>query len=385
MSKKKHKSSIPYVRNTKQIKYYSLDNILGYNAIYNIIIGERSNGKTYAALEYGIERFCRSGYKEQFAIIRRWAEEVKGQRASSVFNAHTANNLVYIYTGGEWTDIYYYSGKWYFCRYEDEKRVKMEKPFCYAFSISAMEHDKSTSYPDVTTIVFDEFLTRTMYLPDEFILFQNVLSTIIRQRDNVKIFMLGNTVNKYSPYFAEMGLTHIKQQEQGTIDLYKYGDSGLSVAVEYCKNLEKSKQSNKYFAFENSKLQMITTGGWELNIYPHCPVKYKPNEVMLNYFIIFNGDTLQCEIVDHYEEETQEEYYFTFIHRKTTELKNKETDIVYCPEYNVRENWTRNILRPVHKIHKKILEHFRRQKIFYQDNEVGEIVWNYLNWAKKNA
>lgn len=104
-----------------------------------------------------------------------------------------------------------------------------------------MEHDKSTSYPNITTIVFDEFLTRGSYLKDEFILFTNVCSTIIRQRNDVKIFMLGNTVNKYSPYFSEMGLSNIKNQKQGTIDIYRYGDSDLIVAVEYCASTQSGK------------------------------------------------------------------------------------------------------------------------------------------------
>ena len=38
----------------KQSKYYSLNNILEKNADYNVIFGERSNGKTYAALLYGV-------------------------------------------------------------------------------------------------------------------------------------------------------------------------------------------------------------------------------------------------------------------------------------------------------------------------------------------
>ena len=32
--------------------YYSLDKILSKNAQYNLIFGERSNGKTYAVLNY---------------------------------------------------------------------------------------------------------------------------------------------------------------------------------------------------------------------------------------------------------------------------------------------------------------------------------------------
>ena len=62
-----------------------------------------------------------------------------------------------------------------------DRDIAQDEPFCYAFALSDMEHDKSTAYPRVNTIVFDEFLTRQIYLQDEFVVFMNVLSTIIRR------------------------------------------------------------------------------------------------------------------------------------------------------------------------------------------------------------
>ena len=38
-------------------KYYDLNPILKLDADYNIIFGERSNGKTYAVLKYMIEQY----------------------------------------------------------------------------------------------------------------------------------------------------------------------------------------------------------------------------------------------------------------------------------------------------------------------------------------
>ena len=38
-------------------KYYSLKKILSKNADYNLIIGERSNGKTYATLLYALKQY----------------------------------------------------------------------------------------------------------------------------------------------------------------------------------------------------------------------------------------------------------------------------------------------------------------------------------------
>lgn len=359
-------------------KFYSLKSIMQKNAQYNVIFGERSNGKTYSVLKYALERYTKHG--EQLALVRRWQDDFTGKRGATMFDALVANREIAKLTDGEWTGIYYYGSRWFLCRYdENEKRINDDRPFAYGFSITSMEHDKSTSYPNITTIMFDEFLTRSQYLPDEFVLFMNVISTIVRHRTNVKIFMLGNTVNRYCPYFKEMGLTHIKKMLPGDIDVYRYGDSELTVAVEYCAANKAGKASDFYFAFDNPKLSMITGGTWEIDIYPHCPVKYTPAEILFIYFIEFAGDLLQCEVVQH------EDLNFTFIHRKTTELQNPEYDLIYSPDYSPRPNWRRKITKPTSAIEKKVVEHYLKDKIFYQDNEVGEIVRNYLIWCGKTA
>lgn len=354
------------------MKFYSLRKILQHNATYNIIIGERSNGKTFAVHEHALKEFWEHG--GQLAVIRRWQDDYTGKRGSTMFDGIVNAGVVERVTGGEWTGIYYFSSRWYLCRYEDNKRVAMETPFAYGFAITSQEHDKSTSYPMVKTILFDEFLTRTAYIPDEFVLFCNVLSTIIRQRDDVQIFMLGNTVNKYCPYFKEMGLKHVQDMKQGAIDIYKYGDSKLTVAVEYCKpNSDSGKPSDFYFAFDNPKLNMITGGAWEIDVYPHCPCKYRPKDIMFLFFICFDTNVLQCEVV------RDNKGYFLFIHEKTTEIKNPDRDLVFSlTEWSHARNKRRNILKPEDELGVKIAWFFKHGRVFYQDNEVGEIVANYL-------
>lgn len=358
-----------------KMKFYSTKRIDETGAVYRFIIGERSNGKSYACLSLIVSQYCKTG--KQGAIIRRWADDLKGKRGQQMFDSLVVNGVIDKASEGKWTNVYYYAGKWYLCRYEDDKRITDENPFCYGFALTAMEHDKSTSYPNVTIIVFDEVLTRNMYLPDEFVIFMNVLSTIIRQRNDVVIYMLGNTVNQYCPYFNEMGLKHVADMKPGAIDVYAYGESELRVAVERCDTLNKEgKPSDIYFAFDNPRLSMITGGAWEIDIYPHCPVKYKHKDVLFTFFIQFDRQTLQCEIVQ------ADMSIFIFIHRKTTEIKDPETALIYSTEWSHLPNWRRVINRPNTNIERKIVELFRNDKIFYQDNDTGEIVRNYLNWCK---
>ena len=357
----------------ESVKFYSLTPILSKDCQYNIIFGERSNGKTYAILKYILENYCKHGH--QGALVRRWKEDFRGKRGQQMFDALVSDGLVSRLTDGKYSTIYSYSGKWYLANPDSRtgKMISAPEPFCFGFALSDVEHDKSTSYPKVKTIFFDEFLTRQYYLPDEFVTFMNVISTIVRQRNDVKIFMAGNTVNQYCPYFTEMGLSHIKEMDKGAIEVYKYGESKLRVAVEYADSIsKKGKPSDIYFAFDNPKLTMITGGTWEMAMYPHLPVKYKPNNVIFTYFMRFNDELLQCEIV-HVDNTV-----FTYIHRKTTPIQDENKDIIYELEYDNRPNHIRNMRHCSLPINKKIGQFFADNKVFYQDNEVGEIVRNYL-------
>lgn len=354
-------------------KYYSPTNILKKNAVYNVIIGERSNGKTYSVLKYALKQRIEHG--GQVAIVRRWKEDISGRRAADIWKALLANDEVSKLSNGQWTGVTYWAGKFYLCNYDKEGKPIYNTDsdtLGYCFALSDTEHNKSISYPYITTILFDEFLTKHVYLQDEFVLFMNTVSTIVRQRTNVKIFMLGNTVNKYCPYFQEMGLTHVLQMDQGTIDVYTYGDSKLTVAVEYCATLKASKENNFYFAFNNPRLEMITSGAWELDIYPHLPVKYRPCDVQFTYFICFNGQVYQCEIVE------VKGVPFTFIHDKTTPIKDTDNDLIYTLEYNPKLNYRRNILKPLTKLEERILWFYKSDRVFYQDNTVGDAIHNYL-------
>lgn len=365
----------------KKQLFYSIRYILNHvpDAQYYVVFGERSNGKTYSCLDYGLEDYCKNG--NQMAIIRRYKEDMKGKNGAVMFSALVKNGLVEKYTKGKWNGIYYYSQRWYLMYINpdnpNEKKID-ENPFAYGFALTDMEHDKSTSYPNIKTILFDEFITRSVYLPDEFVTFTNVLSTIIRERDDVKIFMCGNTVNQYCPYFKEMGLSNVRKMDKGTIDVYTYGESRLKVAVEYSDFPQKKKKSDVYFAFNNPKLKMITSGEWEIALYPRLTyeMKYAPKNVYYHYFIQFEEDLLMCDIV------RKGDMIFTFIHRKTTKIKDTDTSIVYNPEISPKPNYRRKITTPMTQTDKRILWFFKNEKVFYQSNEIGEIVRNYFLWCK---
>ena len=155
--------------------FYTLDSILAHNADYNMIYGERSNGKTTSVLRYGLESYINSGYVNQLAIIRRWEEDFKGKNGQQMFENIVNLGWVEELTNKKYNSVYYYSQRWFLCKYDEfgNKTAQADEPFALGFSITSEEHYKSTSYPNVKTILFDEFITRQYYLPEELVKFQN--------------------------------------------------------------------------------------------------------------------------------------------------------------------------------------------------------------------
>ena len=82
-------------------KYYSLNNIKKKNATYNVIFGERSNGKTYAVLKEALKLFKDEG--KQFAYVRRWQTDIRGRRSQAIFSALEANGEIEKIFNGQYT------------------------------------------------------------------------------------------------------------------------------------------------------------------------------------------------------------------------------------------------------------------------------------------
>ena len=149
-----------------KIKYYEIRELLKRvpDAHYYMVIGERSNGKSFSVLSYCIERNLK--YDEEFVYIRRFDEDLKQKRASKIFDNLIHNGLIEKFSNGKWNDVYYYAGKWYWKKTNKDnpkESVIDDTPFAYALSISSYEHDKSTAYPRVKNIFFEEFLSRNYF------------------------------------------------------------------------------------------------------------------------------------------------------------------------------------------------------------------------------
>ena len=167
--------------------YYDPNKMLSYNRILNFIIGARGIGKSYSMKKYPIKRFIKHG--EQFIYVRRYKPELK--KVSNYFN-----------------DIMQEFPEHTFKIKGREFHID-GKLAGWAIPLSSWQSEKSNAYPNVTTIIFDEFIREkdnSGYLPNEVSSLLNLMDTVFRDRENVRTICLSNAVSVVNPYFLYFDL-----------------------------------------------------------------------------------------------------------------------------------------------------------------------------------
>lgn len=164
--------------------YWDIQPSLTYNALLNFIVGSRGCGKTYGLKKFVIKRFLRN--KEKFIYVRRFKEEITGKLCAKFFD-----DIANEYPDNEFTVIntsFYIDGE-----------------HCgEAMCLSGQKLLKGIPFPEVRTIIFDEFILDSgvyRYLKGEVESFLEMLETVARLRDDVRVYLLSNALSVTNPYF----------------------------------------------------------------------------------------------------------------------------------------------------------------------------------------
>ena len=199
--------------------YYDYDKLLSRSEwILAFIVTERGLGKTFGAKLAMLKRFLKTG--EQFIYVRRYKTELDSSLVT--FWSDLQNN-------GYFDDL----------ELKVQRNKLLTKFTCngkvcgFAVPLSTSNILKSTAFPKVKYIIFDEFLLwdggTYRYLKNEVSMFLDLYETVFRLRDGKAIF-LGNSINSYAnPFFAYFDL----DLPYGT-EFKSYRDG--SILVQYARN-----------------------------------------------------------------------------------------------------------------------------------------------------
>lgn len=201
--------------------YYSCHDLDTYNRLHNMIVGVRGHGKTYCltnkCIKLGLEVKDISfvvlvRYKEDIQNLKDgWWEIVAHLYPDYIF--YSKRNIIYAKNSKETFPI----GE--FIALRDYMRAK-RKP-----------------RPKVRIIFFDEFLNEENdYLKNEIKAYLSVCDSIIRNRENVRCYLVSNHISVINPYFNYFGIYQLgKRFTRGQHDsLLEFTDS--AEFVEYRKS-----------------------------------------------------------------------------------------------------------------------------------------------------
>ena len=240
--------------------FYDPRPLLGHNGDINVIWGQRSNGKSYSYIKYALENYKNSG--RTFVYIRRWAEDIVVKNMEKLMSPLPIAEIF-----GEDATVKFLRGAFWLHR-------EGADPECmgWAIALNQVAHTKSQTFTNAQVVILDEFLSLAgeRVIRDEFSQWEQTLSTILRTIQDAKIFLLGNSVSKYSPYFTPYGIdpNRIKQGDIKVIELPNEHGESTRVVAEWCPyNPKIGKRTSRYVRGS----RMATHGEWEIQDVANIP------------------------------------------------------------------------------------------------------------------
>lgn len=259
-------------------QYYDISNMLSTEAQYMILLGQRTNGKSYQAKKTVIDRAY--NYGEKYVYIRRWDREVKASTAANYLDDCPISEL----TDGKYNAAYARQGSIYLINDTLENPLEDKCHVGYYISLNRAVTVKSNVFKAVKWAIFEEFITDDAYLylePDKL---QQLVSTYFRNNDG-HVIMVGNTISRVCPYFTHWCLEGVLRQKQGTIEIYHHhtaeGDI-VNIAVENCEMVEK--KNNMFFG--NVEKQIVS-GEWDTRDVPHLPRTQLEYDVLYEIELVY--------------------------------------------------------------------------------------------------
>lgn len=258
---KRREQSIKETLTTKD--FYNLKPLLDKNPDIAVIWGQRSNGKTYSVLKYALENFKKN--KRTFVYVRRWAEDITVKNMDKLMSPLPVKDIF-----GKTKAIKFFRGA--FMLYDEDDSDIEPITLGWAICLNQVAHTKSQTFQDAQVVILDEFLQlkSERVLKEEFDAWEQTLSTVLRTTQDAKIFIVGNSIGKYSPYFSPYGIdpNNIEQGELKEIMLENEFGQPTKVVAEWCKyNPKIGQRTSKYVRGS----RMATHGEWEIQDVANIP------------------------------------------------------------------------------------------------------------------
>ncbi len=189
-----------------KFKFWTKDALVEAGGRINLAVGTRTAGKTYNLKKTVLEDFflnnrefvwTRRTVDETEKAAKNWLGDMDGVLSELIPKDKTGKPAGYVIATTEY--ILY--------------KVPKCKPVTvgYFVPLSTQHKFKGYDFSNIQRFVFDEFLLFGLYLPNEIRLYNELVTSIERVKEDFEIWMLSNTTSFKNPYFRAFGLKKMKQ------------------------------------------------------------------------------------------------------------------------------------------------------------------------------
>lgn len=379
---------------TKKSRYFEVKPLLKKypKARYYFILGGRGTGKTYPVIREAITDAIQG--KGKFAYIRRHKESLTVFNLQQTFGVH--NDLVEKLTSGAWNRIKYWQRRFWLELWEPnpdtgqlERVAKNPEPIGAAYSMSTWETDKGADFgfdSGIKHIILDEALSKAgQYLNDEWSIFQNVISSLVRDRWNfdTKIWALANPISKWTnPYFKNMGITKQLLTNPGITEI-KYpddkGGTAMTAIFAYIGltvgEIDPNREAlyNTFFAFQNSKgkSKSITHGYWEMDDSARLPAGiYAESTKNRTIYCIFGEEKLAIDVMCY---DYMHKYYLMVY--PTEKIRDKTYYLVLGTSLDKYAVVGSDDSHPIAKL---VMQIYNTGQVYYSDDSTADAFHGFL-------
>lgn len=354
----------------KKLTRYNIDNLKSRNSLINMLFGERSNGKSYQ-IKHKILMPEWFEHHNRFMYVRRWKDEITQFTIEQYFADVDIEKL----TDGKYNTVQLWRKKIYLAKYDTETMKTAKGDYIgYAVVLSQEQNLAGGSFLDVTNIVFEEFMSRSMYIAKEPEKLSNLFSTIDRKRGTTKIWLVGNTITRSNPYLTEWGILknvmRLKQGDIFTLPIEISENIYISLSVEHCF----STGDTSFVIGKNAS--MINSGDWQSEPQPKLPESKKNYDVVFRCLFIYKSFQFIGEVL----RKDNNKIWFIYPRKDS---KIKPNILIFSDIVNQSKYWQSDIYHCKVK-NQRILNYcdlFTEDNIFYSDDLTGTDFKNVINFS----
>ena len=335
--------------------WYNAQQLLSYKRLYNFICGVRGHGKTYDETKRCID----VGLKEKklsFVVLVRYKEDI-------------------LFVKDSWWSIveHLYPNYKFFSqrRLIYATNIETKETFVIGEFVAISEYMrvKKSPRPYVKFIFFDEFLNEESdYLNDEITKFLNVCDSIIRNREDVRVLLVSNTITLINPYFSYFGINKLSGRfTKGKYNsIVEFTDSEEFIKFRETTKFGSTIKGTKYGDFALSGAFMLDD---MTNVIPNPP--FKTRHYLFN--IVLNENNIEVSLVNGL-------LFFT--------KSNDYTRRSYTPYVENAKMYHSTYVEKTFRYFKMIQKYFMNDRVMYQSliikNDIIEFM-QYLNGSKYNG